>query len=211
MYVTADAGDGRLALVEGPLSTPRLKAYFEALGIALEPGWRAEVNLRAIAWIGDAARRLERGFIIVIDYGHQARELYSLAHAGGTLTTFRRHTAAGADGRPGAPPWLTDPGNADITSHVDFTSVCAAAEAEGLKTIAVLDQTYFLLGIVEQWERSQGRMASNGAVERPAMNLGQLKTLIMPGGIGSTHKVLIFGKDVGEPHLMGCSYRVRLT
>jgi hypothetical protein len=38
-----------------------------------------------------------------------------------------------------------------------------------------------------------------------------LKTLMWPGGLGSTHKVLIFGKDVGTPALRGCSYRMRVT
>jgi hypothetical protein len=38
-----------------------------------------------------------------------------------------------------------------------------------------------------------------------------MKTLLLPGGLGSTHKVLLFGKGVGAPPLTGCSYRVRLT
>jgi hypothetical protein len=38
-----------------------------------------------------------------------------------------------------------------------------------------------------------------------------LKTLVLPGGLGSTHKVLILGKEVGRPSLRGCSYRVRVT
>jgi hypothetical protein len=38
-----------------------------------------------------------------------------------------------------------------------------------------------------------------------------LKTLLLPGGMGSTHKVLIFGRGMGHPSLKGCSYRVRLT
>ena len=38
-----------------------------------------------------------------------------------------------------------------------------------------------------------------------------LKTLLMPGGLGSTMKVLILGKGVGRPALAGLSYRVRLT
>jgi hypothetical protein len=38
-----------------------------------------------------------------------------------------------------------------------------------------------------------------------------LKTLLLPGGLGSTMKVLIFGKGVGTPVLSGCSYRMRVT
>ena len=46
-----------------------------------------------------------------------------------------------------APPWLTHPGEQDITAHVDFTSLRRAAEGEGLETLGFLDQTYFLLGL----------------------------------------------------------------
>ena len=47
--------------VEGPPSTPALADYLDRLGVTLEPGWRAEINLRAVDWIRDAARRLRRG------------------------------------------------------------------------------------------------------------------------------------------------------
>ena len=201
--VYVDGSSGSLRTLEGPPSTPELARYVDRLGITLEPGWRGEINLRAADWIRSAARRLTRGFIIVIDYGHEARELYSVTHAGGTLTTFARHTMAGPE-RPdeaGArPAWLEDAGERDITSHVDFTSVRMAAEAAGLTTIGFLDQTYFLMGL-------GAPMLDTGDLKRRLA----IKTLLMPGGLGSTHKVMIFGKDVGEPSLAGCSYRVRVT
>ena len=49
----------------------------------LEPGWRTEINLGAVAWIRDVARRLRRGFVILIDYGHEAHDLYSASHSAG--------------------------------------------------------------------------------------------------------------------------------
>ena len=138
----------------------------------------------------------------MIDYGHEARELYSATHAGGTLTTFTRHTMRGAEIGDTRPAWLDCPGERDITAHVDFTSVRAAAESAGLQTLGFLDQTYFLLGL------SAGREPfSHTAIE----NVRPLKTLIMPGGLGSTHKVLILAKNVGTPALTGTSYRVRIT
>ena len=138
------------------------------------------------------------GFIILIDYGHDARELYSPAHSAGTLTTFARHQSSGPESPSGAPAWLRNPGEQDLTAHVDFTSVRAAAEAEGLTTIAFLDQTYFLLGLLPE-------------IRNPQSAIRNLKTLVMPGGLGSTHKVLILGKGVGAPALRGCSFRVRVT
>ena len=198
-----------LRTVEGPLSAPDLTAYLERLDVQLEPGWRVEVNLRACEWIRGAARRLRRGFIIIIDYGHAAQELYSACHARGTLTTFARHMMAGAEAAGGVPRWLASPGDEDITSHVDFTSVRVAAEREGLETIAFLDQTYFLLGILGAGDAQPGGMKLDELEtidDRVA-----LRTLIMPGSLGSTHKVLILGKGVGAPALSGCSYRIRVT
>jgi len=200
VYVAAAGDESQLRLVEGPLSTPALAEYLDRLGVTLELGWRVEINLRAVGWIRDAARRLRRGFIILIDYGHDARELYSPAHSTGTLTTFVKHRSGGPEGAPGTPAWLRQPGDQDLTAHVDFSSVRAAAEAEGLTTIGFLDQTYFLMGLLAGLPNPQS------AIRTP-----QWKTLIMPGGIGSTHKVLILGKDVGAPALRGCSFRMRVT
>ena len=186
-----------LHLIEGPLSTPELQAYLDRLDVTLEPGWRAEINLGAVEWVRDAARRLARGFMILIDYGHDAAELYSPSHSLGTLTSYASHRAAGADSS--APAWLQRPGEQDITAHVDFTSVRAAAESEGMTTIGFLDQTYFLLGLLQHHGNPQS-----------AIN-PQLKTLISPGGLGSTQKVLLLGKGVGSPPLGGLSFKVRVT
>jgi SAM-dependent MidA family methyltransferase len=185
--------------VEGPPSTPALGKYLDRIGAILQPGWRAEINLRALDWIRDAARRLRRGFMILVDYGHAARELYSARHAQGTLTAFAGHTMTGQEE---GTAWLAAAGESDLTAHVDFTSVQRAAEDAGLVTLGLLDQMYFLLGLVE-----------SGAWT-PAGTLAQrlaLKTLVLPGGLGSTMKVLVLGKHVGEPALAGCSYRVRIT
>ena len=125
--VYVDVCDGQLVTREGPLSTPALAGYLDRLGVVLEPGWRVEINLRALDWIRDVAGQLARGFVILVDYGHEARELYSPTHASGTLTTFARHTMAGPESSPDSPAWLAHPGEQDITAHVDFTSVGAAA------------------------------------------------------------------------------------
>ena len=206
IYIDLD-GD-RFVERGGPPSNPALAAYLARLDVDLTPGWRGEVNLAAVEWVRMAARRLNRGFMILIDYGHTARELYSESHSQGTLTTFHRHVigTVGNDGcQPDAPPWLAHPGEQDITAHVDLTSVRAAAEDEGLKVCGVLDQSYFLLGL--------------GALDDPAAGGGAdalrrrlaLKTLLVPGGLGSTHKVLLLSKQVDVPSLRGTSFSTRVT
>jgi SAM-dependent MidA family methyltransferase len=175
----------------------------------MEPGWRAEINLRAVEWMRDASRRLRRGFIVIIDYGHEARELYSVTHSTGTLTTYARHQSEGPESSNQMPAWLHQPGEQDITAHVDFTSIRAAAEAEGLTTLGFLDQTYFLLGLVQNLENLEN--PENPENPENLKSRLALRTLLMPGGLGSTHKVLILGKGVGTPALSGCSFRMRVT
>lgn len=201
--VCVDAQDGRLVEVLAEPSTPRLGQYLARAGARLERGWRAEVNLRAVDWVRDAARRLTRGFLVVIDYGHEAHELYSRRHATGTLTGFKRHQSD----HGGGPTWLEEPGMQDLTAHVDFSSVRAAAEDEGLVTLGLLDQTYFLLGL-----GATERLASaSGSTVQDLKLRMAAKTLLLPGGLGSSHKVLLMGKAVGNPPLLGCSAGGRVT
>ena len=201
----AAGGDGFIECF-GPVSA-RARRHVESRGIALQPGWRAEVTPDAVDWVARAAASIDQGFLLLIDYGHEAGELYSATHAAGTLTAFRNHRA-GVAGDAGPPPWLNDPGSCDITAHVDLTAVREAAEGAGAATLGVLDQTYFLLGLgaVEAMDDT----AEAGSVAALRARLA-LKTLLVPGGLGSTHKVLVFGVGVGRPPLAGCSYRLRAT
>lgn len=188
--------------VEGPPSTPALEAYLARVGAKLEDGWRAEINLAAEQWVADAAQRLARGFLLIVDYGREAAELYSAPYSGGTLRTFFGHAID-----PAADAWLREPGVRDITSHVDLTAVRLAAEREGLQTLAVQDQTYFLLGLgaAERLDAPAG-----GSVADLKRRLA-LKTLLLPGGMGSTHKVLTFGRRVTGGRLQAASAGGRLT
>jgi SAM-dependent MidA family methyltransferase len=174
------------------LSTPRIAEYLARAGAEMRVGWRAEVNLAAEEWLTNAANSLRKGFLIVIDYGHDEQELYGGSHAAGTLTSFKKHSQP-AD-------FMQQPGETDMTAHVDLTAITRAARRAGLDILGRLDQTYFLLGL--------------GLAELEGLSLHQrlaLKTLLLPGGLGSTHKVLIFGRSAGTPPLKGLSYRVRMT
>lgn len=204
VYVDVDARRDGLVERLGPLSDAAVRAHVASCGIRLEPGWRAEVCPAAVAWVRRAARALRRGFLLLIDYGHEAQELYSATHAAGTLTTFRRHRVRN-EATGGTPPWLADPGERDITAHVDLTAVRRTAEREGLATLGVLDQTYFLLGL-----GALDRVAADDGVAGLRRRLA-LKSLLVPGGLGSTHKVLVFGKGVGAPRLAGCAHTTRVT
>jgi SAM-dependent MidA family methyltransferase len=190
--VFVDFTDGRFVERFRTPSTPRIAEYLARAGAVMHQGFRAEVNLAAEDWIKTAATSLRRGFLIIIDYGHEEDQLYGGSHSSGTLTTFKRHTLM-AD-------FLDAPGECDITAHVDLSAVTRTAEQAGLDVLGRLDQTYFLLGLgVDDLEHM------------PLHDRLAVKTLLLPGGLGSTHKVLIFGKGMGHPALKGCSYRERMT
>jgi SAM-dependent MidA family methyltransferase len=145
-----------------------------------------------------------RGFLVLIDYGHEAAALYSASHAAGTLTTYRRHAGERREEGPG---WLLEPGERDITSHVDLTGIALAGRDAGLRLLGVMDQTYFL-----------ARVGLTGPalepVGDPVLDLKRrraLKTLLLPGGMGSTHKVMVFSKSVDAASLEGLSFAGRVT
>ena len=207
IYVACDSErDGTLTLREGPLSTPEIDDYLVNAGVTLQPGWRVEVNLAALTWIRNVAARLRRGFLILIDYGHEAADLYSPSHASGTLTTYSSHHSRGAEMDPQHPAWLDRAGAQDITSHVDFTSVRRAADEAGLSQLGYLDQTYFLMSLLDARQFDDPRSSVEQVKDRLA-----LKTLLMPGGLGSTMKVLLLGKRVGDVTLRGCANGQRVT
>ncbi len=194
IYVDALA-DGRLVERQGPPSTPALATYLNRLGVTLAPGHRGEINLEALTWMRDTASRLSRGYLVLIDYGHDAASLYSPERPAGTLATFHRHLIDAPGGDPGTPAWLADPGDRDLTAHVDLTSIRREAEAAGLETVTVEDQTRFLLGIAEQQPAILAALAGSAHLhDRLA-----LKTLLVPGGLGTTHKVMVFRRTRCSP------------
>ena len=186
VYVDLDAD--RLVDRPGPPSSPALARYLADAGVTLARGARAEINLAAVDWVATTAARLRRGFLLLIDYGYEAAELYSEARARGTLAAYHRHLVD-APGPEGGPPWLADPGGRDLTSHVDFTSVRRAAQRAGFETVTITSQTRFLLEILE----ASPLVSELSAPDRLADRLA-LKTLLMPGGLGSTLTVMVFAK-----------------
>jgi SAM-dependent MidA family methyltransferase len=184
--------DGALAEMAGPPSDPAVGEYLARPGGSLAVGARAEAGLEAERWIARAALALRAGFLLLFDYGHEAAELFSPTHAAGTLMSYRAHTARGDD-------LLRDPGARDLTAHVNLTAVRAAAARAGLEAGGAVDQTYFLtaLGIMERLDAGDHRDA---VARRLAA-----KSLLIPGGLGSTIKVMAFARGVGRPALKGLS------
>ena len=102
VFVTLD--DGGLVTVTGSPSTPALAERLDAVGVTLAEGQTAELNLDLNAWAADVAGCLSQGFVLTVDYGRPAAELYSFeARPRGTLTTFYRHLQTDSPLGPGRP------------------------------------------------------------------------------------------------------------
>ncbi|MBI5644088.1 MAG: SAM-dependent methyltransferase [Deltaproteobacteria bacterium] len=183
--------------IAGPPSTPLLEGYFERAGVRLVEGQRGEINLKAMEWVKKAAALLETGFVITIDYGLPACELYAPERRG-TLLCHYRHTL---NDNP-----FVNIGDQDITSHVDFTALKKTGEENGLYLTGFTTQKNFLLGLGIAEELKESDDLSLGNLEKISHNRN-LSRLIMPGGAGDVFKVLIQHKGADRPALKGFSFR----
>ena len=194
IYVTSR--DGSLLEILGPLSTPLIEEYFNLYGAALEEGQRAEVNLKALEWIEGVNRALRRGFVLTIDYGYEASELYHPERREGTLLCYYRHTTS--------PNPYQRIGHQDITAHVNFTALVQKGEALGLKKVGYMEQYKFLvsLGLLQELESLE---KTSDRSSGPAFwkNKLAMRNFLIPGGMGTLFKVLAQSKGVEEPKLMG--------
>lgn len=174
IYVDADFKES-----PGPLSTQRLAEFLSDLPVQHMEGYRTEVNLCALDWLADVARRLKRGWIITIDYGHERHEYFAPHHRDGTLICYHQHTK-------NANPYAHI-GEQDITAHVEFTSLIEHGKELGLEPVLFTDQSHYLLHIGESEiteivERTAGQLSK----ERAAIH-----QLVHPELMGRSFKVLV--------------------
>lgn len=192
--VVVNQPDGGFTEELRDLSTPELAEYFEWLGATPLEGNRAEANLVAPGWMREVGERVQKGFVLTIDYGYPTGELYAPYRRTGTLMCYHRHQA---DDNP-----YDQVGEKDLTAHVDFSALQKAGEEAGLKTLWFGEQYRFLmsLGFVEELMALEAKTSDEQ--EARVLRL-TLKNLIMPEqGMGETFKVLVQGKNVGEPALL---------
>jgi len=184
----------RLADHEAPLSSPAIAEYFAQQGVVLAEGQQAEAALAAADWMEAAGRRLGRGFVLTIDYGHEVRELYNERHRRGTLLAYRDHRAD--------ENFYAAPGEQDLTAHVSFTALDIAGRRAGLARTGLVSQTQFLLALGRGNEFTDLYDDGQSETDRVRARL-LLKNLIHPEAMGETFYVLIQHKGIPAPHLTG--------
>jgi SAM-dependent MidA family methyltransferase len=168
----------------GQLSKGRIADHLRDLTVRLMEGYTTEVNLRALDWLEDVASRLERGFVLTIDYGHEREDYFSPQHSRGTLLCYHRHTK---NDNP-----YQHIGEQDITAHVEFTSFIEHGKQFGLEPVLFTDQSHYFLQIglpviAEIVERTAGQLSK----ERQSIH-----QLIHPELMGRTFKVLVQKKGI---------------
>ncbi len=180
---------GQLAWCERP-ATGEVLAAAQTLPVASAERYESEINLAARAWIRTLAERLERGVVLVVDYGFPAREYYHPQRSMGTLMCHYRHRAHGD-------PFFL-PGLQDITTHVDFSALAQAAADGGLDVLGYANQARFLVncGITDLLTEVDAT-----DVGRYAPLAAQAQMLLSPAEMGELFKVIALGRGIGEPLL----------
>ncbi len=204
VYVTVDASGRLIERLDAP-SSPEVAGYLDRFGVPWRrygAGWRAEVGLAAEAWMREAADYVQRGFMLTIDYGATARQLYTRDRHRGTLAVYAHHQFGD---RP-----LLAPGRQDITAHVNFSALARAGSARGLRVAGYTTQAAFLkaLGVREAAEALGTRLYPAADTARPT-DRGQadllrrrllqsaVATLLDPRGLGG-FRVMVQARDVPE-------------
>ncbi|HLZ86500.1 MAG TPA: SAM-dependent methyltransferase [Puia sp.] len=170
-----------------PASAP-LKEYLQELRITLPKGYRAEINLEATEWIHDISSALSSGFVLTIDYGHSAADLYS--RRTGTLACYHQHQVHHCP--------YDFIGEQDITTHVNFSALDHWGRRYGLEYCGYTSQARFLQGL-----GLTARLHHLGASGQ------QLRTLLLD--MGNKLKVLIQRKGLPRTLLTGLQFAQTLA
>lgn len=139
----------------------------------LPDGWLTEVSPMAVEWWQQAASRLASGWLLTLDYGLEDDEYLQPDRQEGSLRAYRNHRLSANV--------LADPGEQDLTAHVNFTALRRAGEVAGLETVCCGSQSTFLMEIAAKlepgfWDASSRR---------------QLQTLTHPEFFGRKFRVLV--------------------
>lgn len=159
---------------------PQLAEYLDLVEMnftqsAYPDGYRSEINLAAGDWLSIVADRLQRGYVLTIDYGYPASRYYNPRRSQGTLQCYYHH-------RFHDNPYINI-GRQDITAHVDFTALERWGERYNLKNIGFIQQGLFLMAL-----GLGDRIAALSEQKQPLSQLLQhrdaLHQLIDPTGLG---------------------------
>jgi len=181
------AADGTFHEVEIAPTTDKLAARLADEEVVLVDGQTAEICLGLDAWLRYAVAPLDRGALLLIDYGAPAAELYDpVRRRDGTLRAYVRHQVH------------DDPyrhvGRQDLTAHVDVTAVERAATAAGLATLGITTQMEALVGLGIEGRWTALRDDPTTTLETYTAARATISRLLDPAVMGR-FRVMAFGRD----------------
>ncbi|MEM9274267.1 MAG: class I SAM-dependent methyltransferase [Cyanobacteria bacterium P01_F01_bin.143] len=191
VFVTEEVG--KIIEKYDELSTARLREYFDLVEIDIaQPdylqGYRTEINLKTLDWLETVAQKLQRGYLLTIDYGYQAAKYYHPQRSQGTLKCYYQH-------RHHNNPYV-NLGQQDITSHIDFTALENYGTKLGLETVGFTKQAIFLMALGLS-DRLQELSTGKYNIQEIFNRRDALHQLINPSGLGG-FGVLIQGKNLAK-------------
>ncbi|MEY2479195.1 MAG: hypothetical protein QOI04_122 [Verrucomicrobiota bacterium] len=174
------ASHDELAFVDATLSSVAVEQQAKKLPPISSENYETEVSLAALDWIENVSRKVQRGFVLIVDYGFPREQFYSQERAAGTLSCLTEHKRASSP--------LDSVGKIDITARVDWTSLAERARDCGLKVAGFTDQHHFITGVISEL---------GGEVEAfDPKSKRALQTLLHPELLGRTFQFLLLQKDV---------------
>lgn len=183
--------DDELGWVTGELSTTELREPLTDLPLEYMDGYQTEVSLAARRWLETLAQRLERGLVVLFDYGHETTDYFAPHRAEGGLRTFSKH-------QRGDDPFAMI-GEQDITCDVNFSDAMTIAQRAGFEVREFTEQGRFfsrrVAKILRQSTSGPGADATFGSGFTPEQVRG-LMTLTHPAYMGMAFKVLMLGKGL---------------
>jgi len=181
LYVSLNASGG-FDWVAGPLSTEMLREMYQENGIEIDTDQIVELSSDIDKWLMTVANSIRSGYLITVDYGAEAKELYDNPDRfQGTLRAYARHNLVDV---------LSHPGEHDITAHVNWTQVQSVGAAHGLRTVRFQRQDKFLLeaGLLDELERRSA--GASDEAEKIRLTTAA-REMVLPNGMASNFQVLI--------------------
>jgi len=176
----AESADG-FGFVPAAITGAELGRHLEKIPRHRGGSYETEENLAALKWMDQLAPTLARGYVLAVDYGYSRDEYYAPERSSGTLRCYSNHRILASP--------LTEIGHADITAHVEWTSLAERAEMRGLSVAGFTDQHHFATGVVTALMQDQFGENADPATRRA------LQTLLHPEFLGTTFQFLALTKN----------------
>jgi SAM-dependent MidA family methyltransferase len=192
--IFVDVNEGGFVEKFGMLSSPRVDALIHEVEVEFEESWdspwpvgqQAEISTDAVDWIASLSGRMERGRVIIIDYGDRGGRLYHQHPSQGTVRAFFQHQISDR--------YYEHVGEQDLTADVNFSLLLKAALGHGFEDPELTTQAEFLLEneilkVVEDRERALHLSSEDARNARR-----QILNLTLPEMMGTRFKVLTMKK-----------------